>query len=416
PAIARRRGLERADRRVLEAVARERMQREHVDLDAAPVERDAIPIRDDPLARLVVHEAAQLRKAPAERSSRIVRDLPQQVAQMLALERPAVQRQIGKERPRFLGRGQLDARAVAQYLEPPEEPELERGHERIVVLDLHAAKRSQPRDEAWPADRPGTENHRAKSEKPRSLPRLLPRSRASLTLERKAFEEKHMARYDNILETIGNTPLVRLGKLAPAGVNVYVKIESFNPMGSVKDRMALAVIERAERTGELMPGQTVVEATSGNTGIGLAMVCAQKGYPLVVTMAESFSIERRKLLRFLGAKVVLTPAAEKGTGMLAKAVELAETHGWFLCRQFENEANANVHSSTTAQEIIADFTGERLDYWVSGFGTGGTLKGVARALKQAGLPTKIVAAGPDNAQVLGSGIRQRRAPDGTPAE
>lgn len=225
-----------------------------------------------------------------------------------------------------------------------------------------------------------------------------------------------MARYDNILETIGRTPLVRLGKLAPAGVNVYVKVESFNPMGSVKDRMALAVIERAEQTGELKPGQTVVEATSGNTGIGLAMVCAQKGYPLVVTMAESFSIERRKLLRFLGAKVVLTPAAEKGTGMLAKAVELAETHGWFLCRQFENEANADVHSRTTAQEIIADFAGERLDYWVSGFGTGGTLKGVARALKRAGLPTKIVAAEPDNAQVLGSGIPQRRAPDGTPAE
>ncbi|HEX7081600.1 MAG TPA: cysteine synthase A [Gammaproteobacteria bacterium] len=225
-----------------------------------------------------------------------------------------------------------------------------------------------------------------------------------------------MARFDNILETIGNTPLVKLGKLAPAGVNVYVKVESFNPMGSVKDRMALAVIERAEQTGELEPGQTVVEATSGNTGIGLAMVCARKGYPLVVTMAESFSIERRKLLRFLGAKVVLTPAAEKGTGMLAKAVELAETHGWFLCRQFENEANADVHSQTTAQEIIADFAGERLDYWVSGFGTGGTLKGVARALKQAGLPTKIVAAEPDNSQVLGSGIPQRRAPDGTPAE
>jgi len=233
---------------------------------------------------------------------------------------------------------------------------------------------------------------------------------------RSQCEENPMARFDNILETIGNTPLVKLGKLAPPGVNVYVKIESFNPMGSVKDRMALAVIERAERTGELLPGQTVVEATSGNTGIGLAMVCAQKGYPLVVTMAESFSVERRKLLRFLGAKVVLTPAAEKGTGMLKKAVELAETHGWFLCRQFENEANADVHSSTTAQEIIADFTGERLDYWVSGFGTGGTLKGVARALKQAGLPTKIVAAEPDNAQVLGSGIRQRRAPDGTPAE
>ena len=149
-----------------------------------------------------------------------------------------------------------------------------------------------------------------------------------------------MPRYENILQTIGNTPLVRLNRLAPAGVNVYAKVESFNPLGSVKDRMACAIIKRAEASGELRPGQTVVEATSGNTGIGLAMVCAQKGYPLVVVMAESFSLERRKLLRFLGAKVVLTPAAEKGTGMLAKAVELANEHGWFLCRHFENEANA----------------------------------------------------------------------------
>jgi cysteine synthase len=225
-----------------------------------------------------------------------------------------------------------------------------------------------------------------------------------------------MARHGSILETIGNTPLVRLNRLAPAGVNVYVKLEAFNPMGSVKDRMALAMIERAEQTGELRPGQTVIEATSGNTGIGLAMVCAQKGYPLVVTMAESFSIERRKLLRFLGAKVVLTPASEKGSGMLAKAVELARTHGWYLCRQFENEANADVHSRTTAQEIMADFAGERLDYWVTGFGTGGTLKGVARALKQSRPETKIVAAEPDNAQVLGSGIPQRRKADGTPLE
>ena len=225
-----------------------------------------------------------------------------------------------------------------------------------------------------------------------------------------------MARYDNILETIGNTPLVKLGKLAPPGVNVYVKVESFNPMGSVKDRMARAIIERAEQTGELKPGQTVIEATSGNTGIGLAMVCAQKGYPLVVTMAESFSVERRKLLRFLGAKVVLTPAAEKGTGMLAKAVELAAAHGWFLCRQFENEANADVHSRTTAQEILADFAGERLDYWVSGFGTGGTLKGVARALKQASSVTRVVAAEPDNSPVLGSGIPQPRDASGKPSE
>jgi cysteine synthase A len=225
-----------------------------------------------------------------------------------------------------------------------------------------------------------------------------------------------MARYDNILETIGNTPLVKLGKLAPPGVNLYVKVEAFNPMGSIKDRMARAVIERAEQTGELKPGQTVIEATSGNTGIGLAMVCAQKGYPLVVTMAESFSVERRKLLRFLGAKVVLTPASEKGTGMLAKAVELAEKHGWFLCRQFENEANADVHSRTTAQEILADFAGERLDYWVSGFGTGGTLKGVARALKQASPVTRVIAAEPDNSPVLGSGIPQPRDASGRPSE
>jgi cysteine synthase A len=225
-----------------------------------------------------------------------------------------------------------------------------------------------------------------------------------------------MARYDNILETIGNTPLVKLNKLAPPGVNVYVKVEAFNPMGSVKDRMARAIIERAEAAGDLAPGQTVIEATSGNTGIGLAMVCAQKGYPLVVTMAESFSIERRKLLRFLGAKVVLTPAAEKGTGMLAKAVELAQAHGWFLCRQFENEANADVHTRTTAEEILADFAGERLDYWVSGFGTGGTLKGVARALKRASAVTRVIAAEPDNAPVLGSGIPQARDADGKPRE
>ena len=183
-------------------------------------------------------------------------------------------------------------------------------------------------------------------------------------------------------------------------------------MGSVKDRMALAVIEAAERSGALKPGQTVIEATSGNTGIGLAMVCAQKGYPLVVTMAESFSIERRKLLRFLGARVVLTPASEKGTGMLAKAVELAERHGWFLCRQFENEANADMHTRTTAQEILADFAGEALDYWVTGFGTGGTLKGVARALRQSSPATRIVAAEPDNSQVLASGIPQPRTASG----
>jgi cysteine synthase len=224
-----------------------------------------------------------------------------------------------------------------------------------------------------------------------------------------------MARYANILETIGNTPLVKLGKLAPPGVNVYVKVEAFNPMGSVKDRMARAVIERAEAAGQLKPGQTVIEATSGNTGIGLAMVCAQKGYPLVVTMAESFSVERRRLMRFLGAKVILTPAPEGGTGMVRKAVELAEANGWFLTRQFENEANADFHSRTTAREIINDFAGERLDYWVTGIGTGGTLKGVARVLDKERPETKVVVCEPSDAPLLTSGTKQARKPDGSPA-
>jgi len=223
-------------------------------------------------------------------------------------------------------------------------------------------------------------------------------------------------KFSNILETIGRTPVVKIGPLAPPHVDLYVKLESFNPMGSVKDRLALAVIEEAERTGALRPGQTVVEATSGNTGIGLAMVCARKGYPLVITMAENFSVERRKLMRFLGAKVVLTPAAEKGTGMLAKAVELAETHGWFLCRQFENEANADMHSRTTAQEILRDFADERLDYWVTGAGTGGTLKGVARVLAKERPDTKVVVCEPDNSQILGSGISQKRGVDGSITE
>ncbi|MGH7622945.1 MAG: PLP-dependent cysteine synthase family protein, partial [Gemmatimonadaceae bacterium] len=180
-------------------------------------------------------------------------------------------------------------------------------------------------------------------------------------------------RFANILETVGNTPVVKINKLAPAGVNLYVKVEAFNPLGSVKDRLALGVIEDAERSGRLKPGQTVIEATSGNTGIGLAMVCAQKGYPLVVTMAESFSVERRKLMRFLGAKVVITPASERGIGMVTKAEELVAKHGWFATHQFENEANADMHSRTTAREIVEAFDGERLDYWVTGFGTGGTL-------------------------------------------
>ena len=220
-------------------------------------------------------------------------------------------------------------------------------------------------------------------------------------------------KFVNILETVGNTPVVRIGKLAPPDVNLFVKIEAFNPLGSVKDRLALGVIEDAERSGTLKPGQTVIEATSGNTGIGLAMVCAQKGYPLVVTMAETFSVERRKLMRFLGAKVVITPAAERGMGMVKKAVELAETHGWFLTRQFENEANADMHSRTTAREILADFEGEPLDYWVTGFGTGGTLKGVARVLAKERPDTKIVVCEPADAPMLTSGAPQERNTDGS---
>ena len=224
-----------------------------------------------------------------------------------------------------------------------------------------------------------------------------------------------MAKFQNILETVGNTPVVRINKLAPAGVNLYAKIEAFNPLGSVKDRLALGVIEAAEKAGQLKPGQTVIEATSGNTGIGLAMVCAQKGYPLVVTMAETFSVERRKLMRFLGAKVVITPAAQRGMGMVAKAIELAQVRGWFLTRQFENEANPDIHSRTTAREIIEDFKGEPLDYWVTGYGTGGTLKGVARVLAKERPDTKIVVCEPADAQLLGSGAPQARNPDGSPA-
>jgi len=222
-------------------------------------------------------------------------------------------------------------------------------------------------------------------------------------------------RYASILETIGNTPVVRVNRLAPPGVNLFVKVEAFNPLGSVKDRLALGVIEAAERSGALKPGQTVVEATSGNTGIGLAMVCAAKGYPLVLTMAEPFSVERRKLMRFLGAKVVITPAAERAVGMVKKAEELAAKHGWFMTRQFENEANPDFHSRTTAREIIDDFAGERLDYWVTGYGTGGTLKGVARVLRKERPETKIICCEPEDAQLLGSRVEQARNPDGTPA-
>lgn len=222
-------------------------------------------------------------------------------------------------------------------------------------------------------------------------------------------------RYENILETIGNTPIVRINKLGPKGINLYAKAESFNPLSSVKDRLALGVIEAAEKSGDLKPGQTVVEATSGNTGIGLAMVCAAKGYPFVCVMAESFSIERRKIMRFLGAKVVLTPASEKGSGMINKAKELAAEHGWYLTRQFENEANADMHSRTTAVEILNDFSDITLDYWVTGFGTGGTLKGVGRVLKKESPKTKIILCEPDNAQILASGVAQKRNADGSPA-
>ncbi len=224
-----------------------------------------------------------------------------------------------------------------------------------------------------------------------------------------------MAKFASILETVGHTPVVKINKLAPANVNVYVKIEAFNPLGSVKDRLALGIIEDAERKGQLKPGQTVIEATSGNTGIGLAMVCAAKGYPLVVTMAESFSIERRKLMRFLGAKVILTPAPEGATGMVKRTVALAKKNGWFYTRQFENEANADYHSKTTAREIIEDFAGERLDYWVTGFGTGGTLKGVGRVLDKERPETKIVLSEPADAAMVTSKTPQERNPDGSAA-
>lgn len=221
--------------------------------------------------------------------------------------------------------------------------------------------------------------------------------------------------YDSVVDAIGNTPCIRINHLAPDHVRLYVKAEFFNPASSVKDRLAISIIEEAERRGDLKPGQTVVEATSGNTGIGLAMVCAAKGYPLVVTMADSFSIERRKLMRFLGAKVILTPRAEKGYGMIKKAEELAAANGWFLARQFETPDNARIHENTTAREILADFAGERLDYWVSGYGTGGTVTGVARVLRQERPDTKIILSEPANAQLIGSGIPQERNDQNAPA-
>ena len=206
--------------------------------------------------------------------------------------------------------------------------------------------------------------------------------------------------YDSILGTIGRTPIVRIQRLAPATVTLYAKCEFFNPLSAVKDRLAIALIEDGEARGTLKPGQTVIEATSGNTGIALAMVCAAKGYPFVAVMVESFSVERRRIMRMLGAKVILTPAAERGQGMVKKAQALAETHGWFLARQFDNPANPAYHRNTTAPEILADFAGKRLDYFVSGWGTGGTLTGVGEVLRVARPQTQIIAAEPENASLL----------------
>jgi cysteine synthase A len=206
--------------------------------------------------------------------------------------------------------------------------------------------------------------------------------------------------YDNILQTIGNTPIVRLNRMGPDHVELYVKVESFNPMASVKDRLAFAIITDALQTGALQPGQTVIEATSGNTGIALAMVCAALGHPFVATMADSFSIERRKIMRGLGAKVILTPAAERGTGMVKRAQELAAKHGWFLASQFENPANPAYHASTTGPEILRDFAGRRFDYWVTGYGTGGTMSGAGRVIKAARPEVSIVATEPEAATLL----------------
>src|SRR6187402_3363940 len=207
--------------------------------------------------------------------------------------------------------------------------------------------------------------------------------------------------YDSILDTIGRTPVVRIQRLAPKNVTMYVKCEFFNPLSSVKDRLAIAIIEDAEKRGTLKPGQTVVEATSGNTGIALAMVCAAKGYPFVAVMVETFSVERRKIMRMLGAQVILTPAAGRGTAMVAKAKELSEKHGWFLASQFENQANPAFHRNTTGPEILQDFVGKRLDHFVSGWGTGGTLTGVGEMLKLARPDVKVIATEPEAAQLLG---------------
>mmetsp|Transcript_5585 Transcript_5585/g.15792 ORF Transcript_5585/g.15792 Transcript_5585/m.15792 type:complete len:379 (-) Transcript_5585:708-1844(-) len=222
--------------------------------------------------------------------------------------------------------------------------------------------------------------------------------------------------YSDITQTIGNTPVVKISdKLNPYPVDVYAKCEFFNPLASVKDRLALAIIQDAEERGALKPGDTVVEATSGNTGIAVAMVCAQRGYDCVICMAEPFSVERRRLMRMLGAKVIVTPKAGKGTGMVRKAEELCAKHGWFLCHQFENEANWKFHEATTGPEILTDFSGKKLDYWVTGYGTGGTFNGAGRALKKERPDLKIILAEPEDAGLLASGIPTERLADGAPA-
>jgi len=241
-------------------------------------------------------------------------------------------------------------------------------------------------------------------------------SKSNSALFIKARGEGYGPPLDNISEAVGNTPMVKISdRLCPAGRTIYAKCEFFNPLSSVKDRLALAIIEAAEKDGSLKPGQTVVEATSGNTGIAVAMMCAQRGYPCVITMAEPFSVERRKLMRMLGAKVIVTPKAGKGTGMVEKAAELAEKHGWFLCHQFETEANWKFHYDTTGPEICNDLKDTKLDYWVSGYGTGGTFHGAGKYIKDNSPGTKVILAEPGAANLVGSGIKTERNADGSPA-
>jgi len=241
-------------------------------------------------------------------------------------------------------------------------------------------------------------------------------NRRTAPLQVKVRGEGYGAPLDNISEAVGNTPLVKISdRICPEGRTIYAKCEFFNPLSSVKDRLALAIIEAAEKDGSLKPGQTVVEATSGNTGIAVAMMCAQRGYPCVITMAEPFSVERRKLMRMLGAKVIVTPKAGKGTGMVDKAKELSEKHGWFLCHQFETDANWQFHYDTTGPEICNDLKDMKLDYWVTGYGTGGTFYGTGKYIKEKSPDTKIILAEPGAANLVGSGVKTDRNDDGSPA-